>query len=412
MRRYVQLAGALTLSLGAMALATFAQGPPPPPQGPPPPPPPPPPPGSAVPFPNLTSSQLNLWNAGKAAFLAPATVQGGLGPVFNQAACAQCHGGAQEVGGSSTILTTRFGRVVNNQFDPMVAFGGPTLQTQGIGRFNGVNFVGEVVPPQATIVVHRRTIPLFGLGLVDALPDSAIIALAEHQASVSPLTAGVPSVATDPLTGETLTGKFGWKAQQPTLFAFAADALLNEVGVTTPVYSSENCPQGNCNLLAADPAQFSPNQPNGLIQSLANFMTFNAPPTPPPSGPPNPTIQAGQAIFTNIGCASCHQPTWTTGPNSVAALNNVTFAPYSDFLLHDMGSLGDGFPQGSAGPTQMRTAPLWGLRFETTFLHDGRASTVSQAILDHAGQGAAASHNFSTLTASQQSQLLAFLNSL
>jgi CxxC motif-containing protein (DUF1111 family) len=360
----------------------------------------------------LTKNELGRWNAGKAAFLAPATVPGGLGPVFNQAACAQCHGGAEEVGGSSTILTTRFGRVVNNLFDPMVAFGGPTLQAQGIGKFNGVNFVGEVVPAQATIVVHRRTIPLFGLGLVDAIPDSAIMALAEHQATVSPLTAGVPSVVTDPLTGESATGKFGWKAQQPTLFDFAADALLNEVGVTTPIYSSENCPQGNCEILAADPARFSPNQPSSLIQTLTDFMTFNAPPTPPPSGTPNPTVAAGAVIFNKIGCASCHQPTWTTGPNVSSSLSNVTFAPYSDFLLHDMGSLGDGIPQGSAGPTQMRTAPLWGLKFEPSYLHDGRAKTVTQAIQAHAGQGAAASHNFSTLTATQQAQLLAFLNSL
>jgi CxxC motif-containing protein (DUF1111 family) len=396
--------GAMVLGLCAMVVATFAQGPPPPP--------PPPPPVAAVPFPNLTSSQLAAWNAGKSAFLAPATVPGGLGPVFNQAACAQCHGGAQATGGSSSILTTRFGRIINSQFDPMVAYGGPTLQSQGIGKFNGVNFVGEVVPPQATIVAHRRTIPLFGLGLVDAIPGSAIMALAKHQATATPSTAGVPSIATDPITGESVIGKFGWKAQQPTLLDFTSDALINEVGVTTPVYPSENCPQGNCTILAANPAHSNPNQPNSLIQTITNFMTFNAPPTPPPSGPPNPTIQAGAAIFANIGCANCHTPTWQTSPNPIAALNNVTFAPYSDFLLHNMGTLGDGIVQGSATGTEMRTAPLWGLRFETSFLHDGRAATVSQAILDHAGQGAAASYNFSTLTATQRSQLLAFLNSL
>jgi CxxC motif-containing protein (DUF1111 family) len=410
MRLFLKLSGAMMLCLGAMVMATFAQGPPPPP--PPPPGPGQPPPGSAVPFPNLTPAERALWNSGKAAFIAPATVPGGLGPVFNQSSCVTCHGGLQAVGGSSTELTTRFGRIVSNQFDPMVAFGGPTIQAQGIGKFNGVNFVGEIVPVQATIVAHRRTIPLFGLGLVDAIPGASIMALAEHQASVSPLTAGVPSIATDPTTGDSAIGKFGWKAQQPTLFDFAADATLNEIGLTTPVYPSENCPQGNCAILAANPATHSPNQPSSLIQSFANFMTFNAPPTPPPSGPPNPTIQTGQAIFVNIGCASCHQPTWQTGPSTSPALNNVTFAPYSDFLLHNMGTLGDGIVQGSASGTEMRTAPLWGLRFEKTFLHDGRATTVSQAILDHAGQGAAASYNFSTLTTTQKTQLLAFLNSL
>jgi CxxC motif-containing protein (DUF1111 family) len=361
----------------------------------------------------LTKAELARWNVGKAAFVAPQTIPEGLGPVFNESSCVQCHGGPQALGGSGLELTTRFGRVVNNQFDPMVAFGGPTLQSKGIGKFNGVNFVGEVVPAQATIVVHRRTIPLFGLGLIDAIPDAAILALAEHQASVSPLTAGIPSIATDPVTGESMVGKFGWKAQQPTIFDFVADAYLNELGITTPVYPTENCPQGNCALLAANPALTHPNDTDtDSISQITDFLTFNAPPTPPPGGPPNPTLQAGAAIFTNIGCASCHQPTWQTGPNASPTLNKVTFAPYSDFLLHDMGSLGDGFPQGSATPTQMRTAPLWGLQFEKSFLHDGRATTVSQAIQAHAGQGAAASHNFSTLTASQKTQLLAFLNSL
>lgn len=330
----MNLAGALMLSLGTMAATASAQGPPPPPPA--------TPPGAAVPLPNLTRAELTRWNLGKQAFLAPATVPGGLGPVFNESSCATCHGGPQDAGGSSLELTTRFGRVVNNQFDPMVAFGGPTLQAKvkGIGKFNGVNFTGEVVPKLATIVVHRRSIPLFGLGLVDAIPSSAIMNLAAHQASVSP------------------------------------------------------------------------NAPGSLIQTLTDFMTFNAPPTPPPAGPPNPTIAAGATIFTSIGCADCHTPTWKTGPSPSTALNNVTFAPYSDFLLHDMGTLGDGMPQGSATPTQMRTAPLWGLKFEPSFLHDGRATTVAQAIQLHAGQGAAASHNYSTLTAAQKTQLLAFLDSL
>jgi CxxC motif-containing protein (DUF1111 family) len=294
----------------------------------------------------------------------------------------------------------------------MVAFGGPTLQTQGIGKFNGVNFVGEVVPPQATIVAHRRTIPLFGLGLVDTIPGASLMALAEHQASTTPLTAGVPSVVIDAVTGNSVIGKFGWKAQQPSLFDFSADALLNEVGVTTPINPTENCPQGNCTILSANPAKSNPNQPNSLTQTLADFMTFNAPPTPPPSSPPNPTLVAGAAIFGTIGCANCHTPVWQSGPSPSASLNNVAFAPYSDFLLHDMGTLGDGIPQGSATATQMRTAPLWGLRFEKTFLHDGRASSITQAIQLHAGQGAAASYNFSTLTPTQQAQLLAFLNSI
>ena len=401
MSRILKFSGKVLISLGALSGTALAQAPPPPPA-----------PGSAVPFPHLTQAELARWNAGKAAFTAPATQPGGLGPVFNQNNCAACHGGPQTLGGSSPILGTRFGRIVNGQYDPLVAYGGPTIQAQGIGKVNGVNFVGEVVPPQANVVAHRRTPALFGLGLVDAILESDLHNLAAHQSATTPATAGVPNVMTDPLTGHSATGRFGWKAQQPTLHDFAGDALLNEVGVTTSLYPFENCPQGNCNLLVANPARSNPNAPDSLIQALVDFMAFNAPPTPPSTTPPSPAVQAGAAIFGAIGCANCHTPTWKTGPSASASLNEVTFSPYSDFLLHDMGSLGDGIPQGSSTPTQMRTAPLWGIRFEKTFLHDGRASTVAQAIQGHAGQGAASARAFNSLTATQQAQLLAFLNSL
>ena len=113
-----------------------------------------------------------------------------------------------------------------------------------------------------------------------------------------------------------------------------------------------------------------------------------------------------------IGCANCHCPSFKTGPNAIAALNNVTFFPFSDFLLHDMGSLGDGIAQAPAGQTEMRTAPLWGVRVLTTFLHDGRATTLSQAILAHAGQGKAAAKHFASLKSTDKANLLAFLNTL
>ena len=117
------------------------------------------------PLPGLTSDLQARFAAGQANFEIVDTVPGGLGPVFNDTACANCHSGPA-TGGGSTILETRFGRMVNGQFDPMTAFGGSLIQNNGIGRFNGVNFVGEVVPKQATIVAGRRTTPLFGLGLV------------------------------------------------------------------------------------------------------------------------------------------------------------------------------------------------------------------------------------------------------
>ena len=288
---------------GAAVLAAVAIGG----AGAPPPPPPPPPATPGRPLPGLPLAVLARWNAGLLAFLKVEDVPGGLGPVFTENSCVKCHGAAA-AGGAGTRLVTRIGRMVNGQFDPLVAFGGPQVQDRGIGKFNGVNFVGEVVPPQASIVAHRRTTPLFGLGLVDAVPDAAFLALAEHEHATSPETAGHPSIVTDPATGQARVGRFGWKAQQPTLFAFAGDAYLNELGVTTPLFPSENCPQGHCALLAADPARAEPNETdNDDIQALADFSTFLA---PPPPGKVGPDERAGQArSSTRSGCASCHVPT-------------------------------------------------------------------------------------------------------
>src|SRR5262249_48645836 len=148
------------------------------------------------------------------------------------------------------------------------------------------------------------------------------------------------------------------------------------------------CPQGNCALLQANPAPNNPNEPdNDDVAAFTDFMTFLA---PPPTVALTSAAKNGAKTFVTIGCVNCHFPALQTGPSSIAALNSVTFFPYSDFLLHDMGSLGDGIAQGSAGQREMRTAPLWGVRVMTKFLHDGRATSLSAAILAHDGQGKAA----------------------
>jgi CxxC motif-containing protein (DUF1111 family) len=133
---------------------------------------------------------------------------------------------------------------------------------------------------------------------------------------------------------------------------------------------------------------------------------------PPPIQPIPTAGRGGRVIFTEIGCTFCHVPTLQSGPSPVQALNNVVFHPFSDFLLHDMGSLGDGIVQGGAGATEMRTAPLWGLRNVSAFLHDGRAATISDAILAHDGQAKPARDAFARLGPDAQARLVAFLNSL
>jgi CxxC motif-containing protein (DUF1111 family) len=364
------------------------------------------------PLPGLTSDQLNRFTQGQDAFSTVEGVADGLGPVFNDTACAACHtttvSGAPVVGGTNGRLETRFGLQTATGFNPLTNLGGSLIQQQGIGAVNGAVFVGETVPGVANVVAKRRTTPLFGLGLVDAVPDQAFKNLAALERMLTPATAGTVALVSNISTGSLGVGKFGWKDQNPTLFQFAGDAYLNEMGITNRQFPNENCPQGDCALLAFNPEP-GLNDDGTDVQKFSDFMSFLA---PPPRGAITTAVQTGGSLFTNIGCANCHTTQLRTGPNSVAALNQVVFHPYSDFLLHYMGRLGDGIVQGPATGRLMRTAPLWGLRFQTQFLHDGRASTITGAILAHDGQGAAARNQFIGLTTTQKAALLAFLRSL
>ncbi|HEV7427023.1 MAG TPA: di-heme oxidoredictase family protein [Thermoanaerobaculia bacterium] len=355
----------------------------------------------------LTPAQNASFNGGRGQFVRVWNNGNGLGPVFNERACSDCHN-APGTGGGSTRMVTRFARRVGGVFDPLTSLGGSLLQDHAIGG-NGPqhNFVPEQVPTEATIVVHRRTTPVFGLGLVDATPDSEFIALAAFQAARADGVAGRVNMTDNIRAGTKTVGRFGWKAQVPTLFQFSGDAMLNEMGITTPDFPSENCPQGNCAELTFNPAPGI----NDTVDTLpiANYMTLLA---APDRGPASADSIAGEQVFESIGCSECHVSTLTTGSSAIASLDHRTYHPYSDFLLHDMGTLGDGLEMASSTGAEMRTEPLWGLRFVTAYLHDGRATTLDGAITAHEGQGRAAKDRYSALTANQKAQLIAFLRSL
>ena len=360
------------------------------------------------PLPGLTTAQLNQFDAGKDEFMEEETVADGLGPVFNGKSCAECHS-SPAVGGDSDTTETRFGTITNGHFDPLTQFGGSLIQSKGIGGEPDAtcNIAGETVPAEATIKAKRRTTPLFGLGLVDSVPDQVFIAIAQLQKRFTPETAGRPNHI-EVATGQAV-GKFGWKSQVPTLKQFSADAYLNEMGITSPTFPTENCPQGNCGLLAICDSPPDPEDDGSGVQAFTDFMTFLA---PPPRGPITRKVLAGEVVFFGLGCAACHIPVLKTGRNSITALDRVKFFPFSDFLIHDMGSLGDGIEQGQANGTEMRTAPLWGLQARKRLLHDGSATTVTDAILAHDGQGAESKQRFNALKAKDVTDLLAFLNSL
>lgn len=324
---------------------------------------------------DLTSTELAAFTTAQQAFATAEDVDEGLGPVFNDTACGNCHSQGA-IGGAGTTTETRSGTVVNGTFDPLTQFGGSLIQVNGIGQISDCNYVGEVVPAQATVVAGRLTTPIFGGGLIDAVADSTLENLASRQRILSPGTAGKVNHVFDPTRNTTAAGRFGWKAQVASLLQFSGDAYLNEMGITSPTFPTENCPQGDCTLLRCDPVP-DPEDDGTDVAEFRDFMQLLA---RPPTVALSSSASTGRILFQSFGCQNCHTGSLTTGSSPIAALNQVQFAPYSDFLVHDMGSLGDGIPQGEATGTQMRTAPLWGLRFRTRFLHDGRATTVSAAI--------------------------------
>ena len=376
----------------------------------------------------LTDEELARFEAGKEVFEEEETPADGLGPVFNARSCAACHN-VGATGGGSTQTETRFGSTASGKFDPLEDLGGPVIQQEGIGVASTCEFVGEVVPADANIQAGRRATALFGLGLVESVPDERLRAIAAMQQRLLPAIAGRPHVVMDVVSGQQRVGRFGWKSQVATLPHFAAEAYLNEMGITTPLFPAENCPNGNCALLDCDPVP-DPEDDGDDADRFADFMRLLA---PPPSavtlartdrrinrrgvtrrrGRTESADQIdGSRLFDRIGCAGCHVRTLTTGESEIAALRAQRFHPFSDFLLHDMGALGDGIVQGEAAATEMRTAPLWGLRLQTTFLHDGRATTLADAILAHDGQARDARNRFAALDGRGQAQLLRFLGNL
>jgi CxxC motif-containing protein (DUF1111 family) len=357
---------------------------------------------------DLGPAEKARFDAGDTAFRLSRDAATGVGPVMTGSACLGCHDFPPAIGGSNQRLETRFGRRnPDGTFDSLLALGGPLLQDQSIGRTaSGFTFAPEKIPPEANVVAVRRTTPLFGLGLVDATPDATFQAIAAWQLAHEPATAGRPAMVLDIPTQKAAVGKFGWKAAHPTLLQFNADAMINEMGITNPLFPSENCPQGDCGALAQNPRP-EMNDPNGTsLSEVHDFVQFLGP--PPRTG----SSDKGAGLFKIVGCTACHLQTLVTGPNALAVLDRVAYHPFSDFLLHDMGALGDGMDEGDAKGREMRTQPLWGVSRQTRLLHDGRARNPNEAILAHDGQGKAARDRFAALSDTDQKALLAFLDTL
>ncbi len=332
----------------------------------------------------------------------------GLGPLFNGTGCASCHN-IPVIGGGSPMTEMRAGaRDADGTFRVV---GGTTLfQLFSIPDHR----CQAAIPAEATVVARRMSIPLFGAGLIEAIPDETLLALEDPFDRDRDGISGRAAVITDVATGQRRVGRFGWKAQIATLLTFSGDAYTNEMGITNDLFPHE--PYGGisearmreCDRVK-DPEDIAdPRTGKRAIDNFEAFMKFLA---PLGRGPITEEARTGEQVFGALGCSTCHVPALTTGASAIAALNRKPVPLYSDLLLHDIGT-GDGIAQEAAQPGEIRTPALWGLRFRRPLLHDGSAMTTMDAINRHGGEAAGVMENYRRASDQMRRALFAFLDSL
>jgi CxxC motif-containing protein (DUF1111 family) len=362
-----------------------------------------------TPLAGITPVEFEEFRLGLDDFLEVEFSEEGLGPAFNGTSCAVCHS-IPTIGGAGTMAELRAGRRnASGEFE--------TLDASGDTLFHMFSVPGHgcqpVLPADTNVFARRVPIPLFGAGLVEAIPDETLRSLEDPNDRDGDGVSGRAGVIVDIETGERRVGRFGWKSQHATLITFGADAYRNEMGITNDIFPQESAfgitPE---QLRLCDP--FSdpedirdPKTRRRGIDNFASFMRFLAPVA---REAVTDQIRLGEQIFAAIGCSTCHVPSLETGPNANPLFHRKTVALFSDLLLHDVGT-GDGIQQGAAEPNEIRTPALWGLRFRRPLLHDGTA-TLDEAIRRHAREAELARRGFERLNDADRAALMAFLGSL
>jgi len=430
--------------------------------------------GAPVPLTGITSNEMPYFEDGARRFQIEEVVSGaaaiqgnGLGPRFNSNSCSSCHG-FPYVGGSSPPVNPLF-NVANaggamNHMPWFEARNGPVREARFV-QSNGVPDGGvhnlfvitgrsdagtcnlqqpSFLPAGDPVsgrggnrnIIFRTPTPIFGAGLIEAIPDSAILANQSANAALKQQhgVGGHPNAIQGGNINRsgndgTIT-RFGWKAQNKSLLMFAGEAYNVEMGVSNQLFPQERDETPGCGSFPTpnDTDNFpSPGAPVVTtavlsdLEAFANFMRMLAPPVP---AAPTTSTQQGSTVFNAVGCALCHTPVLTTASavssgsyvSPSVALSKQDAHLFSDLLVHHMGvGLADGISQGAAGPDEFRTAPLWGVGQRVFFLHDGRTSDLIEAIIDHANSGSEANQvvrNFASLSAADQQDLINFLRSL
>jgi len=350
----------------------------------------------------------------------------GLGPVFNARACADCHQNPV-TGGSSQFTEIRAGHL--NASGNFVAAtvpindGANTIALRSIINDRAlIPQAQEQVPDSENIRALRAALNTLGDGFVEAIDDTTLQAIAQHQTETSDGRIHGEAVEVPVLEapGQTRVGRFGWKDQHSSLLSFVADAYLNEMGVTNRLRPKDVTTVGK---ITTDPEDTPDKLGLADIDHFAQFVRGTK--TPPRDAvlAASPAAQAGEAIFERIGCSICHVSTIITAPAGTMinggaftvpdALGSKIIHPFGDFLLHDIDT-GDGIVQNPPQDTanKLRTVPLWGLRMHPRHMHDLKSLTLESAIERHGGEARQVRDRFRDLSPADKQNLFAFLNSL
>ena len=412
------------------------------------------------PAPNLDVERRAAFAIGNAFFnspwiVAPATAgaRDGLGPLFNARSCDACHNndgrGRPPEGGERPIsLVIQFATPTP----------GPNDEPGADPRY-GVNlnpFAIGGVPAEGTVRIHQREIhgtfadgeafvllapeyefhelaygdlhdgtgfsprvapSVFGAGLLEAIPEDQIVALADPDDADDDGISGRPNRVWNHRTQQVVLGRFGWKANQPDIAHQTAAAFSSEIGMSTTLRPEQNCTDAQVECLEA-PSGGEPEISDEIFERIVRYQRTLG--VPARRNLDDPTVRRGATSFASAGCTACHHSTFVTSSSTEeAAVANQTIHPFTDLLLHDMGdALADNRVDFKAAPNEWRTAPLWGLGLQETvnghtrLLHDGRARNVTEAILWHGGEAERSREAFRAMSKKDREALLAFLNSL
>ena len=369
-------------------------------------------------FNNLTNNFTSQaqFDADRVTFEERDEIGDGLGPVYNAQACSECHQNPV-TGAISQISELRAGHLdgVGNFVD---APGGSLINDRAINAA-----IQERVPGAENVRTFRMSTNTLGDGYVEAIDSNTIVAIANAQPAS--MRGQVITVPVGEAGGALRVGRFGWKNQQASLLSFSGDAYLNEIGITNKLFLTENSSLGRSIAAFDGVADTAPNgeDEEDDIEIFARFMRATRAPSRDNAVAGTADAQAGSTLFDQIGCATCHTRNITTAPAGTlinggafrvpTALGSRIIHPFSDFLLHDVGT-GDGIVQngGQSTRNKLRTPPLWGSRTHDRHMHDGASLTFNDSILRHAGEATGVINSYRALSLTQRNQLVTFLQSL